>query len=94
MKGKKGTKRADGGRTDLKAGGNPDVLKEAAERKKGGRVKKAVAADMGAKAKKKADRPGRKAGGRIGADSAPLSSANRTSSAESTPKTQEGGASD
>lgn len=95
MKGKKHhAKRASGGRTEMKVSGNPDVFKEADERKKGGRVKKHVMADHGEKARKRMDRPGRKRGGRVGADRSPLSSAHNSSGAESSPKTQEGGASD
>jgi len=68
-------KKASGGMVDMnggreKGGGNPAVIKEAEERKKGGKVKMA-----GAKAKHRLDKPGRKTGGRVGADRSPLSSA-------------------
>ena len=76
MKGRKG----GFGKGDIKGGGdsNPPVktinatgskvFKEAMERKRGGKV-------HGDMMKKRLDRPGRKRGGRVGADSAPLSSA-------------------
>lgn len=79
-------KREGGGRVGLKAAGNPDVFKEAEgeesyakgdERKRGGRAKKHVGAPEGRKAKHRHDRPGRKMGGRVGADRAPLSSAHK-----------------
>lgn len=93
--GKKGHKKASGGRTDMKVSGNPDVFKEAEERKKGGRVApKSVGFMTGGAVKPRLDRPGRKRGGRVGADKAPLSSAHGTTAAEKTPKTQEGGESD
>ena len=80
MKGRKC--KAGGGGMPMKVSGNPDVFKEAEGRKKGGKVmkaKKAMKAD-GAKAKHRMDRPGRKTGGRVGADKAPLSSAHGTTS--------------
>lgn len=75
-------RRADGGAVkDVYAGGSSNVVKEANERKRGGRVrKKEVGKVEGAKARMRLDRPGRKTGGRVGADSAPLSSAARTTS--------------
>lgn len=63
--------------TTAYAGGNSNVAKEAQERKFGGAVKNLKA--EGAKAKHKLGRPGRKRGGRIGADMAPLSSAAKVS---------------
>lgn len=73
--------KADGGRIDMKVSGNPDVFKEADERKKGGRAKKKKHVHMeGHKGKHRMDRPGRKTGGRVGADKAPLSSAHRATS--------------
>lgn len=74
MKGKKHhgkSHKADGGRTHMKVSGNPDVFKEAEERKHGGKVHKM----HGGKTKHRFDKPGRKKGGRVGADHAPLSSA-------------------
>lgn len=68
-----------GGVQPVKAGGNPKVFEEAA-RKKGGRVK-APGDIEGMKAKRRADRPGRKAGGRVGANTAPLSTAHAVTSA-------------
>lgn len=93
----KGKKKSEGGGV-MKVSGNPNVFKEAAERKKGGKVKKkdggtVIGLMTGGAVRPRLDRPGRKMGGRVGADSAPLSSANKTTSAESKPKTQEGGAS-
>lgn len=54
------------------------VYKEAEERKHGGRAKHRV---EGHKAKHHLGRPGRKRGGRVGADMAPLSSAAKVSHA-------------
>lgn len=68
--------KANGGKV-VYAGAGSNVLKEAMERKRGGSVKHTMA--EGAKAKHRLDRPGRKRGGRIGADKAPLSSAARVS---------------
>lgn len=92
--GKMKPKKASGGRTDMKVSGNPDVFKEAEERKAGGRVAKSVGFMTGGAVKPRMDRPGRKRGGRVGADKAPLSSAHGSTAAESMPKSQEGGASD
>lgn len=81
--------KASGGRAHEVVSGNPDVLKEAKgeesydegdERKKGGKVKKHVGMPEGKKAKHRMDRPmhkGRKSGGRVGSDKAPLSSAHK-----------------
>jgi hypothetical protein len=99
----KGKKRAGGGGI-MKISGNPNVFKEAAERNKGGRVKRAAGGSVagvgkdvgfmsGGAVRPRLDRPGRKSGGRVGANKAPLSTAHGTTSAESTPRTQEGGAS-
>lgn len=64
--------------TDAYAGGNSKVAKEAKERKRGGKVEV-----EGKKAKMHLGRPGRKVGGRIGANKMPLSTAARiTSTAE------------
>src|SRR5215472_17409200 len=53
---------------------------EEEERKAGGRVqRKAGGLVTGAKSAARADRPGRKGGGRVGADTSPLTSANRAS---------------
>lgn len=71
-------KRSSGGATE--AGGNPNVFKEAKERKRGGRAMKAE----GGVSKMRLDRPGRKTGGRVGADKSPLSSAARVTSPEKT----------
>lgn len=72
------------------------------EKKHGGKVKhkraaggkvetKSVGLMTGGAVRPRLDRPGRKAGGRVGADRAPLSSAHHSSAPESMPKTQEGG---
>ena len=76
MKGKK-HKAASGGRVGMKVSGNPDVFKEAEERKHGGRMKKKEHEmhPEGGMAKHRHDRPRRRSGGRVGADKAPLSSA-------------------
>ena len=79
-------------------GGDPEVVKEAEEKKKGGKV-------HGKKSKHRMDRrasggvvraagggvPGRKRGGRVGADTSPLSSAHNMASEERAPKEEEGG---
>ena len=57
------------------AGGSSNVVKEAKQKKKGGKV-------IGKSAKHRLDRPGRKSGGRCGADKAPLSSAASVSAAK------------
>lgn len=75
MKGKTKHARSTGGRTDMKVSGNPDVFKEAAERKKGGAVGKKIGKIHGSHPVHRMDRPGRKTGGRVGADRSPLSSA-------------------
>lgn len=93
----KGHMKKKGGRIDMVASGNPDVIEEAEEKKKGGKVHKRKAGGKvvglmtGGAVRPRLDRPGRKMGGRVGADKAPLSSANKSSSPESSPKTQEGG---
>lgn len=94
-KGMKGKHKEKGGRVDMKVSGNPDVFKEAEERADGGKVvKKTIGLMTGGAVKPRMDRPGRKRGGRVGADKAPLSSAHISTSAESLPKSQEGGMSD
>ena len=88
MKGKMKNCRKDGGVVpkdespkDVYAGASSNVRKEADERRDGGRVKKAkeMGKVEGKKAKMRLDRPGRKSGGRVGADSSPLSTAAKTS---------------
>lgn len=74
------------------------------EKKHGGKVKRAsggragsprlVQFMAGGAVKPRMDRVARKSGGRVGSDRSPMSSAHRTTSAETTPKTQEGGMSD
>lgn len=80
-----------GGRTEMKVSGNPDVFKEAEDkhgtmRKHGGRAKhkdhrasggKVVGLMTGGAVRPRLDRPGRKRGGGVGADTSPLSSAHR-----------------
>ena len=73
------------------SGGNPYVISEAEEKKKGGKV---VGKVHGAMSRHRLDRPGRKSGGRVGADKSPLSTANKHSSPDAAPKSQVGGASD
>ena len=93
-------KKASGGA--VKVSGNPNVFKEAEERKKGGKVKRATGGKIegktiglmtGGAVRPRLDRPGRKAGGRVGSNKAPLSTAHGTTSTGPQPKTQEGGAS-
>ena len=66
---------------EVYAGAGSNVVKEADQRKRGGGVhkKKEMGRVEGAKAKMRLDRPGRKMGGRAGADCAPLSSAAKIS---------------
>lgn len=73
------------------AAGNPYVLKEGEEKKKGG---KAMGKMHGPMSRHRLDKPGRKTGGRVGADKSPLSSANKHSSPDAAPRSQVGGASD
>lgn len=100
--------RKDGGRTGMKVSGNPDVFKEAEDKKKGGKVKRAsggsVTAGVGAApaatkdigrmsggaVKARMDRPGRKKGGRVGANNSPLSTAHGTCAAPSSPSSNGG----
>lgn len=92
MKGK-AKKRASGGA--MKVAGNPNVFKEAEGRKRGGAVNgtagvaaaaptKTVGRMTGGAVRPRLDRPGRKSGGRVGADKSPLSSAHGTTGAGST----------
>lgn len=81
-------KRAEGGKIDVKprpynAEGS-EVVKEAEEKNAGGRTgaKKKHAEAEGMMAKRRLDRPGRKRGGGIGADTSPLSTAARVKNAE------------
>ncbi len=76
-------KRASGGPAILKAGGNPNVLEEAEEKKKGGKV---VGKMHGKASAKRLDRPGRKRGGRVGANMSPLSTAHNVSSPPEKPR--------
>lgn len=66
--------------------GSP-VLAEAKKKKDGGKV-------MGDKAKARLDRPGRKRGGRAGADMSPLTTASKITPAEGHSDTMDGNASD
>lgn len=78
--------RASGGKVVAYSGGDSNVMKEAHERKRGGRVR-AEGGAVVAKGDRRArggsvggaTAPGRKRGGRIGADKMPLSSAATTS---------------
>lgn len=86
------------GEKEAYGGGDPDVVKEAEQKKKGGKV-------HGHKGKHRMDRratggvvratgggvPGRKRGGRVGADTSPLTTAHNTSSPARDPKEEEGG---
>jgi hypothetical protein len=79
--------RAKGGKAAVVVAGNPKVLKEAKEgktgdkdvvgKKKGGKV---VGLMTGGKVRPRLDRPGRKSGGGVGANSSPLSTAHNTTS--------------
>ena len=94
-------------RLRMKASGNPDVFKEAEgkeeyakrggrmgkkHRKEGGRLVQFMAGGTVKPRMDKAPR-GRRRGGGVGADTSPLTSAYRVSSAEKMPKEQDGGAS-
>lgn len=61
--------RASGGAVPDKVSGNPNVFKEAAARKSGGRVgeRKYVGFWTGGAVKSRADRPARKSGGAVAA---------------------------
>jgi hypothetical protein len=63
--------------SEVYAGAGSNVVKEAKEKKSGGRAKRKHGgmAVHGAAAKKRADRSARKSGGRAGSDKNPLSSA-------------------
>ena len=76
MKGKD-CKRASGGKVKSYTADDPNVEKEAEERKRGGAVKKKEHKVEGGKAKMRMDRPARKDGGRVGADKNPFSSAHK-----------------
>ena len=80
MRANGGAARADGGKT-LEYTKEANVMDEAKERKDGGKAKKHL--DMeGAKTKvRRLDRPGRKRGGGVGADSTPLTTAARVTPA-------------
>lgn len=85
--------RAKGGSTPAVISGNKDVIDEAKEdktgdiddRKKGGKVKrkkggKVVGLMTGGTVRPRLDRPGRKSGGGVGANTSPLSTAHNTTS--------------
>lgn len=89
----KGKKRASGGGTPVRAGGNPKVFEEA-ERKDGGRVKRATGGKVetktvgfmtGGGVRPRLDRPGRKQGGGVGANKSPLSTAHNVTSPSKSP---------
>lgn len=73
MKGKKDCKAGGGGVLPMKASGNPNVIKEAEEKKRGGKVMKAE----GGKSAHRMDRARRASGGRVGSDKNPFSSAHK-----------------
>ena len=99
--------RKKGGRIGIVAAGNKDVIDEAHddrdgeitghERKKGGKVKakKHEKHEMeGKKGKHRMDRPGRKRGGAVGANTSPLSTAHKANGGtdgSSSPKDTYGG---
>lgn len=74
----KGVVMSDAPVTTAYSGGGSKVAQAAIKRKRGGAVNAETKPD-GMFAKKRFDRPGRKTGGRVGADTAPLSSAARMS---------------
>jgi hypothetical protein len=84
----------------MKGPGNPAVFKEAEDRKKGGKCRatggsvsgvgaasatKTIGRMSGGAVKARLDRPGRKKGGRVGSNNAPLSTANAVVSAPKAP---------
>lgn len=76
----------NGGKIGSYAKSNPKVLSEAKDKSEGpvlsasaSKEPMALAATGGKKAAMRLDRPGRKMGGRVGADCSPLSSAAKTS---------------
>lgn len=79
--------------------GNPNVLHEAAEHKKGGKVKKhhrkaggkVLGLMTGGSVRPRMDRPGRKHGGGVGSNMKPLSTAHGSGGAGKEAKTEEGG---
>lgn len=79
--------RASGGSAPDIVSGNPNVLKEAKARKRGGAVEPSpkVLKMYGGSVAKRLDRPGRKRGGGVGSDKSPLSSAHGSTGAESKP---------
>lgn len=96
----------DGGRINLVASGNPDVIKEAEgkedyakgdEKKHGGKVKKRKAGGKviglmsGGAVRPRLDRPGRKRGGAVGSDRTPFSSAHMHAKPGAAPMEEEGG---
>lgn len=90
--------RKSGGGLPMVASGNPNVIKEAEEKKRGGRAKrkdggKVIGLMTGGSVKPRMDRPGRKRGGAVGANKMPLSTAHRTTSPGSDGETR-GGAAD
>lgn len=65
------------------AGGESNVAKEAARRAKGGAVHKKMPTMVhGSAPKHHGNRPGRKSGGAVGADSSPMTQASRLSGVE------------
>src|SRR6185437_6622119 len=72
--------------SEVYSGAGSNVVKEARQRKRGGRVGKEVGRPEGKLSKMRMDRPGRKSGGRVGAEKAPLSMAAKTSGPDDGPK--------
>ena len=73
-----GDEKKHGGRAKKRAAGGRAAINQA--------VGKVLGLMTGGAVKPRMDRPGRKMGGRVGSDRSPLSSANRSTSAESMPK--------
>ena len=73
-----GVKAKDGSPSEAYAGKGSNVVREAEERKHGGKVKRKHGGKVhGEEAKERLDRPGRKTGGRVGSERSPLSGASR-----------------
>lgn len=91
--------KSSGGGTGMKVSGNPNVFKEAAAKKRGGKCRAtgggvgvaaapattSIGRMSGGAVKARMDRPGRKVGGRVGANTSPLSTAHGTCAAPSAP---------
>ena len=82
----------DAGPSDVYAGEDSNVVKEARKRKRGGScMKKGGLAVEGKKSHERMDRPKRASGGKIGAEKSPFTEAKRTSNRPGADIQSEGG---